>query len=102
MYTSHDLSASIAVRALYELAARAEYLTELREEMQRLLGTDSTSATCITHDALGKAVRLDSFIREVISLKSSLTLQCVAIDATPLAGYTIPKGAHPDRKRLLI
>lgn len=77
---------------LYELASRPEYLAELREEMNEVAKIDATSPD-ISYDALQKATRLDSFIREVMRTKGDTLSTCrMSTDEVPLAGYTIPKG----------
>ena len=80
---------------LYELAARPEYLSELREEMNEIANLDAASENSeISYDALQKATRLDSFIREVMRTKGDTLSTCrMTTDDVPLAGYTIPKGA---------
>lgn len=84
----------MVVWILYELALRPEYLPALREELFESLGVDcSTDGTGATYDSLQNAVRLDSFVREVMRTKGDTLSTCrLTTTDVEVGGYTIPKG----------
>ncbi|OBZ75703.1 Ent-kaurene oxidase [Grifola frondosa] len=88
----HTTSMSF-VHALYNLAAKSEYVEPLREEIEVCLGTDPTGWT---KEAFARCWKLDSFLKETQRLNGlgALSLPRKAMRAyTFRDGTTVPKGA---------
>ena len=84
------ISASVAVWVLYELAARPELLPDLRAEILECL---QTNCDAVTYDNLQDAVKLDSFIREVMRTKGDTLSTCrMTTTNVGLGNHIIPKG----------
>lgn len=78
------------VWVLCEIALRPDYQKELYTEVQDIF-TDGPEN--LTHDDLQGAVRLDSFIREVMRTKGdTFSTVRMTMHDTVFDGYLIPKG----------
>ncbi|KAI9935129.1 hypothetical protein MW887_000750 [Aspergillus wentii] len=83
-----------ATQALFDLAARPEYIPILREEFQSVL--DSCNGN-LTKEAFSKMTKLDSFMKESqrITPLALVSFERKALDQVTLPdGTHIPKGAH--------
>lgn len=86
----------MAVWVLFELANRPAYIDLLREEMRDLSSDNENIAPdgTFTLTGLRNAIRLDSFIREVMRTKNdTLNAFRETTEDTQLDGLTLPKGA---------
>ncbi|EIW74949.1 cytochrome P450, partial [Coniophora puteana RWD-64-598 SS2] len=80
-------------QALFNLATYPIYVSQLREEVTRVVNAEGWSKT-----ALGKMVRLESFLAETMRVDGMflLSMQRKAMrDVTLSDGTFIPKGAYP-------
>lgn len=78
------------VWVLCEIALRPDYQKELYTEVKDIL-TDGPEN--LTHDDLQGAVRLDSFIREVMRTKGdTFSTVRMTMHDTAFDGYLVPKG----------
>ncbi|KAJ7488833.1 putative cytochrome P450, partial [Mycena latifolia] len=79
---------------VFELAARPDYLKQLREEVFSHVDPATNSLEpSNTGEAVQKAIWLDSFIRKVLRTKGDTLSTCGLTTADVLlGGYTIPQG----------
>ncbi|KAJ7058930.1 cytochrome P450 [Mycena amicta] len=81
-------TANSFTQALYHLAAAPEYVAPLREEIEAALGEDGW-----TKAAMGKCVKLDSFLRESQRFNgvSAINMNRMVMNPT---GFTFSDGTH--------
>ncbi|KAJ6462315.1 cytochrome P450 [Mycena vulgaris] len=94
LFASVHQTSSVVAWVVCELAARPEYLSELREELDLLAPVDpATGHAQITHSALKRAASLDSFIREVLRTKGDTLSTCrLTTRNVNIGEVVIPKG----------
>ncbi|KAJ7169083.1 cytochrome P450 [Mycena crocata] len=94
LFASVHQTSSVVSWVVCELAARPEYLPEIREEFDLLSAPDpATKLPQITQTALKRATSLDSFIREVLRTKGDTLSTCrLTTRDVNIGGVVIPKG----------
>ncbi|KAJ3726542.1 cytochrome P450 [Lentinula guzmanii] len=82
------------IHALYYLASQPQYISILREEVEQQFDPDDR--TTWTREALGRCVKLDSFLKETLRLKASgnMDARLAVSDFTFSDGSHIPSGYY--------
>ncbi|KAF9486888.1 cytochrome P450 [Pleurotus eryngii] len=87
-YAAIHTSSNSFTQALFQLAAHPEYLLPLREEVEVIISEERW-----TKAAMGKMLKIDSFIRESIRYEGVVALVMTRRVAKP-AGFTFSDGTH--------
>ncbi|KAJ3744103.1 cytochrome P450 [Lentinula detonsa] len=77
------------IHALYYLASQPQYISILREEVEQQFDPDDL--TTWTREALGRCVKLDSFLKETLRLKG---LGAIWMPRLAVSDFTFSDGTH--------
>lgn len=89
-----NTSSNSFTHALYHLAARPEWIAPLREEAEAVIGDEGW-----TKNAMGRLVKIDSFMRESQRYNSIVPLTCMRKALQP---FTLSDGTHIPRGTILV